>query len=142
MAELDASIAELSGELHFIGSSMGGYYATWLAEKYNSKAVLINPAVSPWLGREYLLGEQANYHTGVVHHIEQEHLDDLQLFDVADMSEPSRFLVLLQTGDEVLDYRLAQQKYARSHLVVERGGDHGFVGFTKYLPKVFEFLSR
>ena len=142
MAQLEAVIADLSGTIYFAGSSMGGFYATCLAGKYHSRAVLINPAVHPWLGREYLLGDQANYHTGEVHRIEQEHLYQLQGFEVDPLIEPANLLVLLQTGDEVLDYRLAEEKYAECQLVIEPGGDHGFVGFEKHLPSIIEFLTH
>jgi len=142
MAQLEALITDLSGTLYFAGSSMGGFYAIYLAAKYQSRAVLINPAVRPWLGRDYLLGDQANYHTGEVHRIEQAHLDQLQGFDVDPIAQPADFLVLLQTGDEVLDYRLAEEKYADCQLVVEPGGDHGFVGFADHLPAIIEFLTH
>ncbi|RLA46094.1 MAG: esterase YqiA [Gammaproteobacteria bacterium] len=125
-----------------IGSSMGGYYATWLAEKYACKAVLVNPAVRPWLGREYLLGDQENYHTGEVSRIEQGHLDQLQEFDVAILSEPARFMVLVQSGDEVLDYRQAAEKYAACKLLIEEGGDHSFQGYEHHLADVIEFLTK
>ncbi len=142
MAQLEAVIDDLSGTLYFAGSSMGGFYATYLAAKYDSRVVLINPAVRPWLGRDYLLGDQANYHTGEVHCIEQKHLDQLQGFEVDPITEAADFLVLLQTGDEVLDYRLAEEKYANCQLVIEPGGDHGFVGFENHLPAIIEFLSH
>ncbi|MBQ0719895.1 MAG: esterase YqiA [Gammaproteobacteria bacterium] len=142
MTELETVVSALSGTLYFAGSSMGGFYATYLAAKYQSRAVLINPAVRPWLGRDYLLGDQANYHTGEVHRIEQKHLDQLQHFEIDPITEPEDFLVLLQTGDEVLDYRLAEDKYAACQLVVEPGGDHGFVGFEKHLPAIIEFLTH
>ena len=142
MAQLEAIVADLSGTLYFAGSSMGGFYATYLAAKHHSRAVLINPAVRPWLGREYLLGDQANFHTGEVHRIEQEHLEQLQCFNVELITHPTDFLVLLQTGDEVLDYRLAAEKYADCRLVVEPGGDHGFVGFEKHIPAIIEFLTH
>ena len=142
MAELEAVISGLSGRVFFLGSSMGGFYAHYLAEKYQTRAVLINPAVRPWLGRDYLLGDQANYHTGVVHHIEPHHLEQLQGFDVEVISAPLDIRVLLQTGDEILDYRLAEEKYADCQLLIEAGGDHGFVDFEKHLPSIFEFLSH
>lgn len=142
MAQLEAVIDDLSGTLYFAGSSMGGFYATYLAAKYDSRVVLINPAVRPWLGRDYLLGDQANYHTGEVHRIEQEHLAQLQGFEVDPITEAADFLVLLQTCDEVLDYRLAEEKYANCQLVIEPGGDHGFVGFENHLPAIIEFLSH
>lgn len=140
MAELEARIGAMPTPTGLIGSSMGGFYATWLAEKYGCPAVLVNPAVTPWRGRDYLLGAQENYHTGEVHHIEQAHLEQLQAYDVSVLSTPARLMVLVQMGDEVLDYRSAAQKYAACRLSVEPGGDHGFVNFAAHLPHLTQFL--
>ena len=145
MTELEAILQPglaASGVVGLIGSSMGGFYAAWLAEKYRCKAVLVNPAVQPWLGRDYLLGDQANYHTGEVHRIEQKHLDQLQEFEVVAMENPKHLFVLVQTGDEVLDYRLAADKYAHCQLVVEEGGDHGFQDYENHLPDIAKFLTE
>ena len=139
MAELEAVMAAQQ-VMGLIGSSMGGFYATWLAEKYGRPAVLVNPAVAPWQGRDYLLGDQENYHTGEVHRIEQQHLDQLEQFEVAALSEPSQLMVLVQTGDEVLDYRQAVAKYADCNLIVEQGGDHGFRNYENHLLNIMKFL--
>lgn len=140
MAQLE-SLVQAHAPTGLVGSSMGGFYATWLAEKYRCRAVLVNPAVRPWLGRDYLLGEQANYHTREVHLIEQRHLDQLQAYDVANLSVPDSFMVLVQEGDEVLDYRMAVAKYAACRLIVEPEGDHGFQGYERYLPAIVDFLT-
>lgn len=139
MAQAEAAIAGCD-VVGMLGSSMGGFYATFLAEKYDCRAVLINPAVRPWEGRDYLLGDQANYHTGEVHHIEQSHLDQLRAYDVPELTRPARFLVLVQTGDELLDYHHAVAKYVGANLVVEEGGDHGFQGYRQHLPDIYRFL--
>ena len=139
MAELETEMASRK-IIGLIGSSMGGFYATWLAEKYRLKAALVNPAVAPWQGRDYLLGDQENYHTGEVHRIEQKHLDQLEQFEVATLSKPMQLMVLVQTGDEVLDYRQAVAKYADCKLLVEQGGDHGFQSFLRHLPDIMNFL--
>lgn len=141
MAELDAALASLADPIYLIGSSMGGFYATWLAAQRGARAVLINPAVRPWLGRDYLLGPQANHHTGAIAHIEQHHLDALRNWEVDPLPRPQDLLVLLQTGDEVLDYRLAEAKYRDCRLLVEPGGDHGFQGFERHLPALHAFFT-
>jgi hypothetical protein len=143
-AQLEEVMAQMDRHenVGLVGSSMGGFYATWLAEKYGGKAVLINPAVAPWQGRDYLLGGQENYHTGEVHQIEQHHLDELELFEVTTLSEPSRLMVLVQSGDEVLDYRQAMVKYADCQLLVEQGGDHGFQNYEIHLPDIVKFLME
>jgi hypothetical protein len=131
-----------SPSLLVLGSSMGGFYATWVAARCRCPAVLINPAVRPWQGREYLLGEQTNYHTGETHWFEQRDIDAFARFDVNPLPQPGRFLVLLQTGDEVLDYRLAADKYRDCELVVEEGGDHAFQGYERHLPKIHQFWMQ
>ncbi len=140
MAQAEAAMAghQVVG---ILGSSMGGFFATFLAERYDCRAVLINPAVRPWEGRDHLLGDQANYHTGEVHRIEPCHLDQLRAYDVPVLSQAGRFLVLVQTGDEVLDYHQAVTKYAGAQMIVEDGGDHGFQGYERYLPDIYRFLT-
>lgn len=140
MAQLQEAIAGLEGDFALIGSSMGGFYGTYLAEQYGCKAVLVNPAVAPWRGRDYLLGEQTNYHTGETYVIEPKHLDYLRTFEIANIARPEHIRVLLQTGDEVLDYRLAVEKYRTCQLTVEEGGDHSFIDFEQHLPGIAAFL--
>lgn len=140
MAQLQDEIAALPDPVYLMGSSMGGFYATWLAARRVARAVLINPAVQPWLGRDYLLGPQANHHTGEIAVIEPHHLAELRTWDVEPLPNPQDFLVLLQTGDEVLDYRLAADKYRACRLVIEPGGDHGFQGFERHLPAIIDFF--
>ena len=140
MAQLQEEVAALTGPFYLAGSSMGGFYATWLAAHHGARAVLINPAVQPWLGRDHLLGPQANHHTGEVAIIEPEHLEQLRAWEVDPLPRPQDFLVLLQTGDEVLDYRLAAEKYRACRLVIEPGGDHSFQNFERHLPAIIDFF--
>lgn len=141
MAQLQEEIAALTGPLYLAGSSMGGFYATWLAARHGARAVLINPAVQPWLGRDHLLGPQANHHTGEIAIIEPEHLEQLRAWEIDLLPRPQDLLVLLQTGDEVLDYRLAAEKYRACKLVIEPGGDHGFQNFERHLPAIIDFFQ-
>ena len=145
-----ASIAQLRGHLErglarhgsavLLGSSLGGYYATRLADEFGLHAALINPAVRPYLLLRDRLGVQTNFHTGEQHHVTEDQLQELLDIEVVDLRTPERFLVLLQTGDETLDYREAAQKYAQSALRISEGGDHSFQGFEQALPAVFDFL--
>ena len=124
-----------------VGSSMGGFLATWLAQKYQLKAALINPAVRPYRFIERILGPNTNSHTGEQFILEPHHLDEFRSFEVDTLDNPQDFLVLLQTGDEVLDYREAEQKYHDCHLKIEQGGDHGFQHYPRHLPEIIEFLQ-
>lgn len=125
----------------FAGSSLGGYYATWLAEKYSEKAVLVNPSVKPYETLEAYLGENRFYHSDQVWQFDQSHIEQLRELDTPTLADPSRYMVLLQTGDETLDYREAAEKYAACKLIVEQGGDHSFQGFDRYIDALLEFTG-
>ena len=123
-----------------IGSSLGGYYATWLAERYALRAVLVNPAVRPYeLLRSYL-GPQKNLYTGAEYELTAQHVDELKALQVAAIT-PQRYFLLTRTGDEVLDYRLAVEKYRGARQRVLPGGDHGFGDFENYLDEVLAFCG-
>lgn len=128
-------------ELSIAGSSLGGFYASWLAEKYNSQAVLINPAVRPHeLLRKYL-GENTNYYTAENWVLNETHIEQFRELYVETISDPERYLLMLQTGDETLDYREALEKYAGCHAIVEQGGSHEFSEFDRHLDKILEFCN-
>lgn len=135
-------LVELLGwqPVYLMGSSLGGFWATWLAEKYNLRALLINPAVNPQEFMPKYLGlELKSYHTDDVYQLHAHHIDEIKAVDV----QPQRldnYWLLLQTGDETLDYRQAVKKYAGCKQTVEAGGDHAFQGFERYLESGLEFL--
>ena len=129
--------------VHVMGSSLGGYWATYLAEKYNLRAVLINPLVQPRrLGNEFIGQELHNYHTDDVYVLEQRHVEALLEADTPVIKHPENYWLLVQSGDETLDYRLAVEKYAGCRQTVEEGGDHSFQGFERYIPEVIDFLEQ
>ena len=123
------------------GSSLGGFYATVLAEQYGCHAVLINPAVRPYSLLQKYIGDNVNYHTAEHWQFEARHVEQLRQLDVASITRPERYLLMLQTGDETLDYRDAEMKYAGCEAIVEQGGDHGFAGFERHIPRVLEFCG-
>jgi uncharacterized protein len=127
--------------LCYIGSSLGGYYASYLAQTYGGKAALINPAVRPYELFDDYLGWQHNPYTQEHYRITQADKQALQEYDTRAIANPDRFLVLLQTGDEVLDYRQALSKYQACQLLIQSGGDHGFVGYEQQLPSICRFLQ-
>ena len=123
----------------FIGSSLGGYYATWFAEKYSCPAVLINPSIRPYETLSKYIGENENLYSNEKWKLDKRHIQQLLDIDVKTISDPSRYLVLLQTGDEVLDYREASSKFASSQLIIEQGGDHSFIGFENHIEHILSF---
>lgn len=125
---------------YFIGSSLGGYFATYLADKFSSKAVLVNPAVKPFELLQGVLGEHTNPYTAETYQVTSEHLQSLREFFVS-INQPENFLVMVQTGDEVLDYRQAVEKYKQCQMIVQQGGDHSFVGFANMLDDIVNFFQ-
>jgi predicted esterase YcpF (UPF0227 family) len=136
----------------FIGSSMGGFLSSYCLEKYGSgntklankgngcKAVLVNPAVEPFNLLGDYIGMHVNPYTNEVFHVTAQHIDRLKALYVSELHDPSRYKVLLQTGDETLDYTIAAKKYAACELQIEEGGDHSFVNYDAHLPSIFKFL--
>jgi predicted esterase YcpF (UPF0227 family) len=123
------------------GSSLGGFYATWLAERYACKAVLINPAVRPHLLLEKYLGENINYYTTEHWVLDESHIRQFRELEVEFITQPERYLLMVQKGDETLDYRQAVNKYSNCPAIIENGGNHSFVNFENYIEQILEFCD-
>ncbi len=139
IAQVEAALAPHAGPVTLIGSSLGGFYATHLAEKHGWKAVLVNPAVHAHRLLRDALGPQTNWHSGEKWELTEAHLDELAALDVAAITRPERYLLLAQTGDEVLDYRDAVAYYAGATQIIETGGDHGFADFERHFQTILDF---
>ena len=139
VASVSILIEAAAGPVTLIGSSLGGHYANFLAEKYDLNAVLINPATVDRLDLAKFVGNHANFHSGEPFTFTEGHAAQLQ----AQVSQPtsSRYWILLETGDEVLDYRQAQDFYAGCRQTVLEGGDHGFANFAQFVPQIIEFAG-
>ena len=122
----------------YVGSSLGGFYATYLAEKHDASAVLINPAIDPHTGLRAYLGPQKNLHTGEPYQLTESHLKEWEQLYVPRIT-PERYLLIVETGDEVLDYRHAVARYAGAEQRVVPGGDHSLQSFPEHLPRILEF---
>jgi len=122
------------------GSSLGGYYATWLAERRGLRAVLINPAVRPYELLDGHVGWQKNFHTGEEYEFTPAHVDELRTLEIAAITPP-RYLLMVETGDEVLDYRQAVARYDGARQCIIQGGNHGFSDFAQHLDVVIEFCG-
>lgn len=140
IGQLEAAIAELGAPL-LVGSSLGGYYATHLAERHGLKALLINPVVNPHRLFDGFLGTQQNLYTGESWELTLDHVDALAALEVAAPQDPQRYQVWLQTADETLDYRQAERFYRACALRIQAGGDHGYQGFGAQLPSLLNFAG-
>jgi predicted esterase YcpF (UPF0227 family) len=116
-------------ELALIGSSLGGFYATHLAEKYGARAVVINPAIRPHEDLRPYVGRQRNLYTGEEYDVTPAHFDELAALAVPRITRPERYFLLVRTGDELLDWREAVAFYAGGYQYVAGGGDHGWTDF-------------
>ena len=140
---LDALVSRLLPETVFLmGSSLGGFWATYLAEKYDLRAVLINPAVKPSVfNPDYIGVELKNYHTDDTYVLTEQHIQELFAADTPVIHRQGNYWLMVQTGDETLDYRLAVEKYAGCKQLIEEGGSHAFEGFERFIPAAIEFLE-
>ncbi len=123
-----------------MGSSLGGYYATYMAEKFGLKAAIINPAVKPYELLVDYLGEQENMYTQEKFFVDQQHIAQLKAIMCTKITK-KLYLVMAQTGDEVLDYQQAVDKYKNSQLIVQQGGDHSFIDYQKMLAPIAQFFQ-
>jgi predicted esterase YcpF (UPF0227 family) len=124
-----------------VGSSLGGYFATHLAEKHGWPAVLLNPAVVPQRDLSAYLGEQPLWHGGGSIVVEPRHLDELRALGVASITRPERYYLVAATGDEVLDYREMLAHYPGARTTLIEGSDHAISEFTQYLDGVLAFCD-
>lgn len=136
-----AEQAESGGKIGLIGSSLGGFFALNLAQRFDLRAVLINPSVYPFETIAAYLGDLVQPYTGEHFSLTKQHMADLQQMQVElQADEYQNFLLLLQTGDETLDFSKASAHLHSVRSVIEYGGDHSFVGFERWLPEVIRFL--
>jgi predicted esterase YcpF (UPF0227 family) len=124
-----------------VGSSLGGYYATHLAEKHGPKAVLVNPAVVAAIELERYLGPQTWLYTGEAFEFTPQHIDELRALEVPTLADPSRYWLLAEEGDATLDYRQAVARYAGARQTVLPGGDHSFTRWEDYLDEILVFAG-
>ena len=140
IAQAEGIIGAQVGPLTLVGSSLGGYYATFLAEKFDLRAVLINPAVVAPISLKEYIGTQTNLYTNESFEFTAHHIAQLHALEAPHIT-PERYLLMLETGDEVLDYRQAICRYAGCRQTVLAGGDHSFTHFPDLLPQLLEYCG-
>jgi hypothetical protein len=141
IAVVEAEMAQHAREpITLVGSSLGGFYSTYLAERHDLRAVLINPAVYPHDGLRAYFGVQRNLYTHQSYELTEEHLRQWQKLCLPGV-RAQRYLLLVETGDEVLDYREAVEKYRGARQIVIPGGDHSLASFAEHIPLILEFAG-
>jgi predicted esterase YcpF (UPF0227 family) len=128
-------------QINLVGSSLGGYYATFLAERLGCRAVLLNPAVTPLQDFERHVGLQTQFHSAAPFDFKPEYIAQLRALEVPTITQPERYFLLAASGDEVLDYRtmVAHYRGAQQHVIL--GSDHGIAEFDQYVPQVLAFCG-
>ena len=121
-----------------IASSLGGYYATYLAEKYEMPAVLINPSTRPFITTRAYLGTNTTY-DGETFEWQEHHLKELEKYAIEN-PHPERYYLCLQKGDAVLDYRIALTYFDGAKVCLEEGGGHHFEGLERHFESIDRFL--
>ena len=134
-------IIRVCDDVKLIGSSLGGYYAVYLAEKYRLPVVLINPAVRSHETLSRMLGMAPNFYDESRFEWKESHLEMLKKYE-SEISDQSRVMLLVQKGDELLDYREAVEKFPDAKMIVEEGGSHGFDGVERYFDRIDMFLKQ
>lgn len=125
-----------------IGSSLGGFYATWVAEQTGCRAVLLNPAVNPARDLQAYIGEQTSWHDSTQRFFFRgEFVQELRELALAGLTQPDRYLVVIAKGDELLDWREMHQRYAGARIRLLEGGDHALSDFGAHLPALLAFLG-
>jgi hypothetical protein len=125
-----------------IGSSLGGYYATVVAEALGCRAVLLNPAVDPARDLAAHIGQQTAFHDPAEHFFfRREYIEELRTLAPASITDPARYFAIIAKGDEVLDWREMHARYAGCAQRILESGDHALSDFDEHLPAIVQFLQ-
>ena len=142
MADIDRIAARSDpARLCFVGSSLGGFYAIVAAERHGARAVLINPVIRPDEALATHAGVQTNLYTGAAFEVTDAHFAELRAMRVPRLTRPDRIFLLVETGDDLLDYREAVAFCGGAWQFVRGGGDHAFQAFVEQIPAILRFAA-
>lgn len=143
MAEVAAGIAHWPRQsMAVVGSSLGGFYASWVAQQIGCPSVLLNPAVNPARDLARHIGEQTAWHDPAKRfHFRPEYIAELEALDMRGRPPAGPELAIIAQGDEVLDWREMTARYPQAQQVVLPGGDHALSDYPSHLPTVMRFLG-
>ncbi len=131
-----------SDSMAVVGSSLGGFYATCLAESKGCRAVVLNPAVHPARDLRPFVGELTAFHDPNQRFLfHAGYIDELQAMEPGALTDPGRYLAVIAKGDELLDWREMASRYQDANVHVLEGGDHGLSDFEQHLPLIVRFLG-
>lgn len=121
-----------------VGTSLGGYWASIIGKKYAIPAVLINPAVQPQQSLKKHIGvELENFKDG-----RRNRLDENIPGTYCDAPDVGKFLILLDKGDDVFDYKKTESWFTQNPVITFEGGSHRFEHMRESLPEINRFMNR
>ncbi len=138
---LEEIIESYNGEVNLIGSSMGGFYAIYLGNKYNLNTVLLNPSIYPYKTLSNTSNATPNFYDNSSFEWNSSHLDMLKKYEVKNLKKEN-FMLLVQKGDELLDYKEAVNKMEGSRMLIEENGNHSFEGVEKHFKEIEFFCNN
>ena len=124
-----------------VGSSLGGFYATWLAERFGCRAVLLNPATRPARDLRGYVGPLTMYHSDEGFDFRAEHVDEMRMLEVGGITFAQRYFLIAAKGDELLDWREMLARYPGARHKVLEHSDHGLSDFADYMDEVLAFAD-
>lgn len=140
LIQIEKIVNKYIDSISLLGSSMGGFLGTYLVEKYSIKGAFVNPAVNPSRGLSNYIGQNRNYLSDETWVFKKHHISEYKEVTCKKIMKHGQYLILLETGDEVLNYKDAVQYYNGASIIIVQGGEHRFVSYEKYLPKIYDFL--
>ncbi|QWE15509.1 YqiA/YcfP family alpha/beta fold hydrolase [Polynucleobacter sp. AP-Sving-400A-A2] len=128
--------------LVIIGSSLGGFYTNYLAEKYQCKGIALNPAVYAARELEPHVGMMTAYDSEEPFDFKAKYIDELRALQVGLITDPERYFLIAAKGDELLDWREMAAFYPGAKQLILEGGDHGISDYANHLPAVIDFIEH
>jgi len=128
--------------LAIIGSSLGGFYTNYLAEKYQCKGIALNPAVYAARELEPHVGMMTTYDSEEPFDFKAEYIDELRALQVDPITDPERYFLIAAKGDELLDWKEMAAFYPGAKQLILEGGDHGISDYANHLPAVIDFIQH
>ena len=141
ISQIEKIIRESSSRVCLIGSSLGGLYATFVADKYNLKSVTINPVVTNHIsGMRDLVGSHKNFHSEEEYEFTLKDYFDLQKLGLEKLKKPLNHFCLIKMSDEVLDHNITFDFFSKSYVLSEKGGNHSYDDFFAKIPLILDFM--
>ena len=141
ISQIEKIIKESSSRVCVLGSSLGGLYATFVADKYDLKSVTINPVVRNHIsGMKDIVGSHKNFHTDEEYEFTTKDYLDLQKLGLKELKKPLNHLCFIKMSDEVLDHNKTLAYFSKSYVLSEKGGNHSYDDLFEKIPLILDYM--